>query len=120
MARSIDGRSEDLIYLENRQGRLVPVHPILFAQSLEALPEVREDQVVQEPGRLLVRLALRSESVAERVEEKVRARFKEGLGGQENRVPAAGLRVRGQVRARPERQCEVQVRRFESEESPAG
>ena len=87
MARSIDGRSEDLIYLENRQGRLVPVHPILFAQSLEALPEVREDQVVQEPGRLLVRLALRPGSVAERVEEKVRARFKEGLGGQEIECP---------------------------------
>ena len=65
----------------------MPVHPIQFRSPPAALPEVREYQVVQEPGRLLVRLALRPGSVAERVEEKVRVRFKERLGAQEIACP---------------------------------
>jgi phenylacetate-coenzyme A ligase PaaK-like adenylate-forming protein len=87
LARSIDGRRDDLIYLENRHGRSVPVHPIHFRSPLAGILEVREYQVVQQPGRLLVRLSLRPGSDAGLVEGKVKNRFVESLGAQQITCP---------------------------------
>ena len=77
--RSIDGRADDTLRLAGARGP-VAVHPTQFA-VVTADRDVREFQVVQEGGRLRLRLALRDGAAqgeaASRIGERVRARLAE-------------------------------------------
>jgi phenylacetate-coenzyme A ligase PaaK-like adenylate-forming protein len=73
----MDGRSDDIIYLQNQSGREIPVHPVHFHSAIGAIPEISEYQIVHEHDEIRVRVVLRAgacrEEVANRLKSKVRS-----------------------------------------------
>ena len=53
---AINGRNDDVLYLEGSDGRRVAVHPVHFWDVLESFAEIRQYQVVHEPDGLRLRL----------------------------------------------------------------
>lgn len=80
---SVEGRSDDIIWLRGRQDRDVPVHPILFRDAIGSLPEVKEYCVERTDTRLSVTVVPRgeawNESVVAGLTEHLRLRL-ESLG----------------------------------------
>ncbi len=76
---SIDGRSDDIIYLEGIKGGLVPVPPILFRSPMSALSEVREYQVIHKRNGIHISLALRGDARQEKTGFRLKDRLKRKL-----------------------------------------
>src|SRR5262249_20612933 len=55
---AIEGRSDDVLELPGLAGDVARVHPIPLRSPLAAIPEVAQSQIVQQPDRLDVTLAL--------------------------------------------------------------
>jgi phenylacetate-coenzyme A ligase PaaK-like adenylate-forming protein len=55
---AIEGRSDDVLEMPGRDGRTIAVHPIHLRSPLAAMPAVAQYQIVHEPGRLDVTVAL--------------------------------------------------------------
>lgn len=53
---AINGRNDDVIYLEGLAGKQVAVHPVHFWNVLESFEAIRQYQVVHEPDGLCLRL----------------------------------------------------------------
>jgi len=53
---AINGRNDDVLYLQGREGRQVAVHPVHFWDVLESFAEIRQYQVVHEPDGICLRL----------------------------------------------------------------
>lgn len=53
---AINGRNDDVLYLEGSAGRHVAVHPVHFWNVLESFAEIRQYQVVHGPDGLRLRL----------------------------------------------------------------
>jgi len=55
---AINGRNDDVLYLQDRAGRQVAVHPAHFWNVLESFASIRQYQVVHEPDGICLRLML--------------------------------------------------------------
>jgi phenylacetate-CoA ligase len=53
---AINGRNDDVLYLQGRTGRQVAVHPVHFWNVLESFEDIRQYQVVHEPDGVCLRL----------------------------------------------------------------
>ncbi len=53
---AINGRNDDILYLQGRGGRRVAVHPVHFWNVLESFADIRQYQVVHEPSGICLRL----------------------------------------------------------------
>ena len=53
---AINGRNDDVLYLQGRGGRQVAVHPVHFWNVLESFEDIRQYQVVHEPDGVCLRL----------------------------------------------------------------
>ena len=53
---AINGRNDDVLYLQGRGGRQVAIHPVHFWNVLESFADVRQYQVVHEPDGICLRL----------------------------------------------------------------
>jgi len=53
---AINGRNDDVLYLEGLAGQQVAVHPVHFWNVLERFEDIRQYQVVHEPDGLCLRL----------------------------------------------------------------
>ena len=53
---AINGRNDDVLYLQGRAGRQVAVHPVHFWNVLESFASIRQYQVVHEPDGICLRL----------------------------------------------------------------
>ena len=53
---AINGRNDDVLYLQGRAGRQVAVHPVHFWNVLESFADIRQYQVVHEPDGICLRL----------------------------------------------------------------
>jgi hypothetical protein len=53
---AINGRNDDILYLQGRGGRRVAVHPVHFWNVLESFADIRQYQVVHEPDGICLRL----------------------------------------------------------------
>jgi len=53
---TINGRNDDVLYLQGRAGRQVAVHPVHFWNVLESFATIRQYQVVHEPDGICLRL----------------------------------------------------------------
>jgi phenylacetate-coenzyme A ligase PaaK-like adenylate-forming protein len=62
---AVDGRSDDVVTLPAARGGQVAVHPFRLRAPFSELLEVRQYQVVHEPARLLVKVALRDAAPAD-------------------------------------------------------
>jgi len=78
---AINGRNDDVLYLEGRAGRQIAVHPIHFWNVLESFADIRQYQVVHEPDGICLRLMLAEGNghVARSVQEEM-ARKLQALG----------------------------------------
>jgi phenylacetate-CoA ligase len=65
LVRSIEGRREDALRLENGRGERVEVHPSFLLGALLELPGVRQVRVVQEVDRIEVSLVAAGEGAAD-------------------------------------------------------
>ena len=76
---AINGRNDDVLYLEGMAGNQVAVHPVHFWNILESFEEIRQYQVVQEPDGLCLRLVFTegngdiARSVKEQLAQKLHA-----------------------------------------------
>jgi len=70
---SINGRSDDILYLQGRSGGQVAVHPIHFWDVLESCGDIRQYQVVHEPDGIHLRLVFQEgkEGMASSVKERL-------------------------------------------------
>jgi len=68
---SINGRSDDILYLRGQAGGQVAVHPIHFWDVLESCGDIRQYQVVHEPDGIHLRLVFQEgkEGMASSVRE---------------------------------------------------
>jgi len=53
---AINGRNDDVLYLQGRAGRQVAVHPVHFWNVLESFASIRQYQVAHEPDGICLRL----------------------------------------------------------------
>jgi phenylacetate-CoA ligase len=53
---AINGRNDDVLYLQGRTGRQVAVHPVHFWNVLESFADIRQYQVVHESDGICLRL----------------------------------------------------------------
>jgi len=53
---AINGRNDDVLYLQGRAGRQVAIHPAHFWNVLESFASIRQYQVVHEPDGICLRL----------------------------------------------------------------
>lgn len=53
---AINGRNDDVLYLQGRAGGQVAVHPVHFWNVLESFADIRQYQVVHEPDGICLRL----------------------------------------------------------------
>ena len=53
---AINGRNDDILYLQGQGGRRVAVHPVHFWNVLESYADIRQYQVVHEPDGICLRL----------------------------------------------------------------
>jgi phenylacetate-CoA ligase len=53
---AINGRNDDVLYLQDRAGRQVAVHPVHFWNVLESFADIRQYQVVHESDGICLRL----------------------------------------------------------------
>ncbi len=58
LIESIEGRSDDILYLSDGIGGEVPVHPMHFRSPMAAARDVRQYQVVQRAESILLRIVL--------------------------------------------------------------
>lgn len=76
---AINGRNDDVLYLRGRGGKQVVVHPVHFWNALESFADIRQYQVVHEPGGIRLRLMLERgngdvvHSVRQEVGQRLRA-----------------------------------------------
>jgi len=78
---AINGRNDDVLYLQGRAGGQVAVHPVHFWNVLESFADIRQYQVVHEPDGICLRLMFDEGNghVAGRVREQM-ARKLDTLG----------------------------------------
>jgi phenylacetate-CoA ligase len=55
---AINGRNDDVLYLRDRAGKKVAVHPVHFWNALESFADIRQYQVVHESEGIRLRLML--------------------------------------------------------------
>jgi phenylacetate-CoA ligase len=53
---AINGRNDDVLYLQGQAGKQVAVHPVHFWNVLESFADIRQYQVVHEPDGICLRL----------------------------------------------------------------
>ncbi|MBE0431763.1 MAG: phenylacetate--CoA ligase family protein [Dehalococcoidia bacterium] len=76
---AINGRNDDVLYLLDRAGKQVAVHPVHFWNALEGFADIRQYQVVHEPEGICLRLMLEggngdvARNVTTEVSQKLRA-----------------------------------------------
>lgn len=89
----IDGRSDDIIYLDSHEGQAVPVHPIHLRSPMAAASEVKQYQVVHEKDGLHLRIVLREGVPGEEVAAGIREKLKGKLESLGVRVPEIRVQV---------------------------
>ena len=75
----VEGRSDDIIYLQSPQGRDVPIHPIHFRSPMGAFQEIKEYHVLHEYDGFNISIVLRKGASGEEVADKLRANLRKKI-----------------------------------------
>jgi phenylacetate-coenzyme A ligase PaaK-like adenylate-forming protein len=75
----VEGRSDDIIYLQSPQRRDVPIHPIHFRSPMGAFQEIKEYHVLHEYDGFNISIVLRKEACGEEVANKLRANLRKKI-----------------------------------------
>jgi phenylacetate-coenzyme A ligase PaaK-like adenylate-forming protein len=99
LIQKIEGRNDDILYFPGKSAKLIPVHPIHFQSLLQAFPEMREYQIVQDENLLTFRLAVKIEGCERnQFEGKVREALGKKLASLEVACPAIAIEFVTQLR----------------------
>jgi putative adenylate-forming enzyme len=75
----VEGRSDDIIYLQTPQGRDVPVHPIHFRSPIGAFQEIKEYRVLHQDDGINISIVLREGTFGEEVASKLRSNLRKKI-----------------------------------------
>lgn len=85
----IDGRSDDIIYLDNQRGGKLPVHPVHFYTAMGTFQEIKLYQVIHGDNGLQIKIVVRESASGQEVAAKLKQRLKsslEALGAQPPKI----------------------------------
>lgn len=75
----VEGRSDDIIYLQGPEGRAVLVHPIHFRSPMAAFHEIKQYQVVHKEDEIHLSVILQEGASGEKVAGKLREKLRGNL-----------------------------------------
>jgi phenylacetate-CoA ligase len=75
----IEGRSDDIIYLQNFQGKDIPIHPINFRSPMGVLHEIKEYCIVHEEDGININIVLREGATGKEVAGKLKSNLSKKL-----------------------------------------
>jgi putative adenylate-forming enzyme len=75
----VEGRSDDIIFLQNFQGRDMPVHPIHFRSPMGVLHEIKEYNIVHEEDGINIHIVLQEGAPGEEVADKLKSNLSKNL-----------------------------------------
>jgi phenylacetate-coenzyme A ligase PaaK-like adenylate-forming protein len=97
MISKIEGRNDDIIYLEGLKGRDVPIHPIHFHTTIGALPEIKQYQVVHDEAGIHISVVLRKETSFEKVDRTLKENLRCSLASLGARCPNILVQYREKI-----------------------
>ncbi len=97
----VEGRSDDIIYLQNPQGRDVAVHPIHFRSPMGALQEIKEYHVLHEDDRFNISIVLREGASGEEVTRKLTVNLKKHIESLGAKCPEIHIRFVNKIERDP-------------------
>jgi phenylacetate-CoA ligase len=92
MISVIEGRNDDIIYLEGTTGQDVPVHPVLFHTMIGSLPEIRQYQVIHDETGINIEVVLQKESAWGDAARAIKENLKRSLESLGARCPDIQVR----------------------------
>jgi putative adenylate-forming enzyme len=75
----VEGRSDDIIYLQTPQGGSVPIHPIHFRSPMGAFQDIKEYRILHEDDGINIGIVLREGASGEEVANKLRTNLKKKI-----------------------------------------
>lgn len=105
----VEGRSDDIVYLQTPQGRDVPVHPIHFENVMGMLHEIKEYCVVHKADGINISIVLREGASYEEVAGKLRANLRESLESLGTKCPEIRIRLADRIERDPSMMGKLKV-----------
>jgi len=93
----LEGRSDDIIYLQSPQGQDVPVHSIHFDNAIGVLYEIKEYCIVHEADGLHIIVVLREGASYEEVTNRLRTNLRECLESLGIKCPEIRVRITDRI-----------------------
>ena len=97
----VEGRSDDIIYLQTPQGQMVPVHSINFDNAIGVLHEIREYYVVHEVDGINIIVVLREGASYEEMANRLKTNLRETLESLGTKCPEIRVRLADRIERDP-------------------
>jgi phenylacetate-CoA ligase len=110
---SIEGRSDEVLYLAGRAGGQVPVHPAVFRGSLAAERAVREYEVIQREGEIVIRIRPDSAVDGGPLRQRVASRLQQELVSAAAVPPQLRVELVDEIRRDPRKMSKLKLVRSE-------
>jgi phenylacetate-CoA ligase len=110
---SIEGRSDEVLYLAGRAGGQVPVHPAVFRGSLAAERAVREYEVIQREGEIVIRIRPDSAVDGGPLRQRVASRLQQELASAAAVPPQLRVELVDEIRRDPRKMSKLKLVRSE-------
>ncbi len=75
----VEGRSDDIIYLQGHQEQDIPIHPIHFWSAMGVIKEIKEYRVVHEDKGMNISVVLRKGASGNGVADEIKANLEKGF-----------------------------------------
>lgn len=79
LVAKVEGRSDDIIYLQGKEGQEVPVHPIHFHSTMGPLQEIKQYEIIHEEDGIHISVSLRDRVGGEESAGKLRKNLMNNL-----------------------------------------
>jgi phenylacetate-coenzyme A ligase PaaK-like adenylate-forming protein len=111
---SIEGRSDEILYLADSNGCEVPIQPSVFRSPLGAEREVRQYEVVQRDEGLVVRIIPDDGADRDALRNRVAARLQDGLTSAGAAMPDLRVEAVDEIERDPRKMSKLKLVRSEA------
>jgi phenylacetate-coenzyme A ligase PaaK-like adenylate-forming protein len=111
---SVEGRSDDVLYLSDGKGGKLPVHPMHFRSPLAAEKEVRQYEVIQRQEDILIRVVPAGGANSAELKERLASAVRNKLASAGVAVPPLEVEVVEMIDRDPERMSKLKLVRSEA------
>lgn len=80
MIADIEGRADDILYMQNDKGEGIPVHPHNLRSPAAEITDIKQYQIIQETDGLHLTIVLKKGAIADEVISKLKDKFDSKLG----------------------------------------